>query len=427
MVSSEWAQRRAASRSDFVDPARIRREPLDFLLPLVTGILGGRPSELNIAPVCTTKQTCFMIQGQKESALCFDVTQSLLLKNLFAIVLEGRDYFPFAECLVEGIAVSGCVRDFPYAKIVQMLSVGTGDHYVHGPERRQRFQEDLLSFRGHIDYPVLHLVDVYLIAHELAHFELDRSNVEPGLHEMADMAFEFALREVCYEDQPNFERIANYNSTPVLTKEALAVIKRDLRNRRSHYLADRDRLTLEIACDSFALSSFVWIARAISKRSSSTDHCAFVTWFYLIMCISDLHQAMLRRGSLSETLGVLSEKPADVADVHFRKVAILATAARLMHELFPGAEGRTSFAVDVAVQDLASVIEPVRNAFEGLYTMPVTVAIRDTLLEAEKTRMKFGPEVLERATRPDDLATVFDFERLFGKKFAEAFVAPSAI
>jgi hypothetical protein len=147
------------------------------------------------------------------------------------------------------------------------------------------------------------------------------SETRDRLLSSAARSFDRALRQVCYETQPNFEEIATFYGSVQLNEEALDGIRRDLVNRRHHYLAARQQLTSEVACDASAFSSVAHLAMAQESQPSEDFYYYVMFWCYLIFCMSDLHQAMNARGLLSEESGVENEKPAGIADANFRKVA----------------------------------------------------------------------------------------------------------
>jgi hypothetical protein len=112
------------------------------------------------------------------------------------------------------------------------------------------------------------LLDSYIIAHELSRELLAGSETRDRLLSSAAWSFDRALGQVCYETQPNSEEIATFYGSVQLTREALDAIRRDLVSRRRHYLAARQQLTSEIACDAFALSSVVRLAMAQESQPS---------------------------------------------------------------------------------------------------------------------------------------------------------------
>jgi hypothetical protein len=117
---------------------------------------------------------------------------------------------------------------------------------------------------------------------------------------------------------------------------------------------------------------------------------------------------MNARGLLSEESGIENEKPAGIADTNFRKVALLFSAAQLALALFGSAEGQEE---ENREQSLIQRIWPFKKAFDGLYVMPVTCAIRDCFLECERP----GKPARSRSGAMEfhDYVHIVDFDKLF--------------
>jgi hypothetical protein len=105
--------------------------------------------------------------------------------------------------------------------------------------------------------------------------------------------------------------------------------------------------------------------------------------FFLIVALSDLHQAMIHRAKLSVATGITSEKPGYIADMHFRKMALLFSIADQAMVWNPRSRWSDQMFADLLVH-VINVIGAQKQALDALVVIPVTRVIRGQILAFEQ-------------------------------------------
>jgi hypothetical protein len=425
--STDWSRRRARIQSQLVDHSRLKEEFRSRLIPLCEELIGSFNNELSgasnrtfsIELVATLRQSSFLLSNSSESAVLFDVTQSLILKSLFSALSKEKDYHTVAESLKECCALMVAMWNPNYARVIQENRIlREKKHLLHSPDDYRECSDALSSFRSTwASDEFFWFIDVYILAHEIFHYMtiVGYPNAQKLLSE-ASATFDDTLKEVCYEDRPDFVEHASFYGIYTFDEEAAEALRRDLVNRRRHYENTRAELVEEIAGDAFACWVLMWARQSItgdqtnSGLSFVTQCCDQVFW------MSDLHQAMIRRALLSESAGIGSELPGDIADSHFRRTAIMFSAARLKYE-----NSRHYVLPSVAIKELAMenfmLVQQVRLGLQVLYQAPVARAISDFLAQCETNR----PSKTTMARQPVH-AERFSLDKLFDSEICKSAV-----
>jgi len=391
-ASTEWSRRRAATNSDLCDPSEIWPGVGDALRTLLIRSLEGRkPAPLSLEPIASKRQSACLLERPDEAVLLFDLSQSLVLHRLFDLVRTDQPYDEMARVL--GACAGLAVADESPALCDALLSltVPQEPEYLHRPEDVARHYQLLCSLLPKFNYRWLRsLVHSFLIAHEVAHFRhKDPAGLPEGSKASAEIAFKFALSQVCYEDRPNFEDLVSHHGALPTGQDDVERIRRDLVNRRRHYEENRDHLIEEIFCDSFALLTVTnlhmsaWRPQEAEGHKLLESYLAFAQAFFLIAILADLHQAMIQRAKLSLSGGVESEKPGDIADMHLRKMALMCAVADQGMSSFPESEW-TQEKGEAMLQDVTALLGAQKQALDALVVMPVTRVIRARIIAFEK-------------------------------------------
>ncbi len=312
--------------------------------------------------------------------LLFDLAESLILKELLHLVELDRPYDDIAS-VVAGCAGLYVADDSPELclALLNMPPPRHESHYVHDLPTTMAFYAELTATLPELLLSWQDaLVDGYILSHEASHLFLKRPTaVFSRLERRAAEAFDFALEQVCYEQQPNFKEIAqNYGQVP-LPDDELEHIRRDLINRRQFYMSERARLTEEIACDAHGLLttgiglSSVWKTGAVQVEELVEGYTRFAYTYFLLFVVADLHQAMVERARHSITSGVLSEKPGAFAEKHLRKIALLfAMADQALMYLPEPARNQAEF--QKLIVWFVEKVGAWKRCIDALVVMPVT-------------------------------------------------------
>ena len=379
--STPWSRKRTDAYCEVFERAKIRTEPLEFLKALLTSQLGGKHKGLSIELVAVRRQTAFILSTTAESVICVDLMQSLILKTLFLDMARGTDYMTIAGRLKECGALALSSNSLGYALAYRAQTIAPGDHYRHDCGYLKASVPVIVCNRHDVgtDY-FRDLIDTYLLSHELFHYleSIGHSHV-PHFAAAGSKAFDYAVAQVCYENHPEFERLATYDGALALTPKALEEIRQDLRNRRRRYLEHRTTFCEEMACDAFAIEMFWFVARAM-RMPEIMAFDRIPIWYSWLFHMANLHQAMNKRPIHSLKSSITAERPADYADSNLRRVAVTYLLGAHVAQ-----QGTASTNLMECVNHIAGYIEPLRLAFEAHFVVPVTVAIRDCLLELERS------------------------------------------
>ena len=209
----------------------------------------------------------------------------------------------------------------------------------------------------------------------------------------ANQAFSFAMEQVCYERHPDFEAIASHGGVITFEAGGLDRIRRDLANRRLRYEASKVTIVEEIVCDAYALVLLanshapVWHLASDDVAAVLDGFLRIARSYFLIMALADLHHAMIKRVRLSIVSGVEAEKPADFADMHFRKIAMIYSMTEFAMTCLPESM-RQPDAFQGLLPWFVEQIGIQKYSIDALVVMPVTRVIFDALRELEGVTMK---------------------------------------
>ncbi len=397
--STGWSQRTAARYSDLCAPEQIRPEPRNALLSLLSRTLAGpKPDRLRAELIATKQQSASVVTKRDEGVILFDVTQSMVLKRLFQLVASDQPYDAAAKVL--GAAAGLAVADQHPALCSALLSLRVPEQseYVHDEAAlRQHYEVLKLVLETLLTDWQSSIIDGFIFAHEISHFMFHEPDklmlrVQAG----ARSAFEFALNEVCYERRPDFETIAQHYGAIHIEPAELQRIWVDLANRRMHYEENREHLIEEITCDAYALTLLMssharaWRPLEGGSNEKLSGFSRFAQTFFLVACLSDLHQAMIKRALLSATTGIESEKPGHIADMHFRKTALFYTIAERAMTCVPAADRNDQTFPEMLYQ-VKQVIGLQKQALDALVVIPITRVIKAALVAFEQDRAQQQP------------------------------------
>ncbi len=346
----------------------------------------------HIQLISSFRQSSFISHRRDESAIFFDINQAaIIIKLVEQIASEELSYIDVAT------TIKNCCSLYIYNKATQFSTLIKNTTLFH---QDKYFQIDYFSLeRNYSNFRnikrqlrqenVSFMVMQIILAHECYHYITFR-NLEPSSKEPAKKLFEFALEQVCYENQPNFEDIAKYNGNlPSLSKETLLTIKTDLKNRRSYYECNKTHLIEEIDCDVFALTSILDMKLNDPTKSYSFQEILnFGINYYLVYCILDFHIAMNRRALMSVEGSVKGIKPANIADMNLRKAAIIRCTFNFIFYHFFGDDSSTDKKYDQDYSDYTKKIFDVKLGIDFLYIMPITNLTTEYLEMIEQT-LKF--------------------------------------
>ncbi|HYI49764.1 MAG TPA: hypothetical protein VEX35_15005 [Allosphingosinicella sp.] len=341
--------------------------------------------------ITSKRQSAYLIDRGDQAVILYDLSQSMALKRLLDFVEADRPYDEIAKLYAACAGLS--VADESPALCAALLSmpVPQEGEYLHNlGDLLAHYQAFKATLPGLMFEWKSSLVDGYLLAHEMAHFLWKHPDeLMTRLKSGAESAFEYALGQVCYENQPNFADIAQHWGELPKGPEELEKLRRDLVNRRRSHEAKRNHLIEEIACDAYALLMVsvihmsVWQPKTDDYEAVLEGYLRFAQTFFLIVALSDLHQAMIRRAKHSVASGIETEKPADIADMHFRKMALIYSMTGNAMTCLPE-RLRQVEAFPTVLQGVQSVIVGLKDSFGALIAIPVTRLIRAQLLAFER-------------------------------------------
>lgn len=341
----------------------------------------------SIEYISTCNQSSFVTTCENESVIFFDVAQSLLIKNAFNKIGESDDFRLLADTLKRAGCLFSLHRDYNFSSLAfRHPIIEYENYYLVDEEKLNEYRYDLSAFKNILADPEFpHLIDYFIIGHELFHLLKRNGHLTNVDHSYSAGLFDFALTQCCYEDQPNFKEIATYYGELSLDNDALESIRRDLQTRRKHYLANQSFLEEEIQCDFF---SFQCLLNSYFDRDlkSIDNHINFAATFFFIFSVFDLHFAMNRRFLHSESTGIDELKPGGIADMNFRKVALLEGMIIYVLKRCDFYEQKGEGLFFEAIYKYRQVLFEFKKAIDGLYLMPVTRAIR-AILENTETLM----------------------------------------
>jgi hypothetical protein len=388
-----WSQRAARRRSDLCDIALIRDEPTAVMRQLLQRLLEGpKPDGLALELIASKRQSACLVEGASEAVILFDLAQSMVLKELFRLVRIDRPYDDIAY-LVAGCAGLSVADESPKlcAALLSMPERSEEPQYIYD---MSTMLEYYAQFRGILPQLLFQwqapLIDGYILAHEVSHFLLNRPDfIMARMKHEARNAFNFALQQVCYEREPNFDEIAQRGGLLRIDPAQLERLRLDLSNRREYYEAHANEIIEEIACDAHGLLTTastlhsVWAGGATHPDDIIAAYLQFARTYFLLFALGDFHQAMIQRAKLSVRAGVLTEKPGDIATMHLRKIALIHGMADQVGTFLPEAM-RTQAHFERFLQAFAEAIGAFKQMIDALIVSPATLVVRDVILRCER-------------------------------------------
>jgi hypothetical protein len=412
-----WASKRAAEHAKIFETGSINIDAFSHVKPYFDMLRGN--AEIDLHLVSTARQSSFMLERGQQNAVYLDLSQSFILKNLFNQIRRGNSYIELCESIKSAAALYISVEDDVYAAILSGLpsvSAYSEGYYLVTKETVEGFKESFQPVYALMAGPVFpQMIDWYLLGHEMSHYYLHTNPVGfSGTSSDAESLYEMALASCCYENQDNFDDIANYYGLLNLSEEALATIRGDLANRRVYYAKNKANLVEEIACDFWA---FVRIAEFFFHYypDNVQSFRNFSTIFLLLFSIFDLHFAMIRRSALSLKTGIKSLLPADIADIHLRKMAII--YGMYNYYLSRCRDNGKFLPNELTFEDYNNSISGLKTAIDSLYIAPSTKLFSDLFSRAEDCNRIFQ-KVLGTA-RPG--AFIPDHHKLFDTELHKAY------
>ncbi len=99
---------------------------------------------------------------------------------------------------------------------------------------------------------------------------------------------------------------------------------------------------------------------------------------------------MIKRAHLSVSTGIQSEKPGHIADMHFRKIALLYTIAERAMTCVPDTDRNDQTFTEILYQ-VKQVLGLQKQAMDALVVIPITRVIKAELIAFERTTAQSQP------------------------------------
>ncbi|NHE55786.1 hypothetical protein [Cyclobacterium plantarum] len=420
-IQFEWATQKVEFYSELFDTKTVNKGYFHHIYGFAKSVLGEKiiPIEL----VATFRQSSFIYHRKNQSAIFFDLGQSFLLKSIFKTIASGAGFSALVEIFKQSACLYIVTQDYNFASLLSK-------HPLVPFQKYYSCKEDDLAFYGNImsrykevlqSTEFYKIVDNFIIGHEIFHYLSHRKHSVEWFKRSSDEYFEDALNQCCYEQRGDFAEIASYYGRIKLSKESLEKIRSDLASRRIDYIARKEDLTKEIECDLFA---FTYMTRFICKdQEKSIDSVLFFCkLFYILFCIFDLHFAINRRFLLSIRSSISCTKPPDIADINFRKVALVEIIWNHIYNNVLLRNGVNNKEINSLYVKFREDIFNFKAAIDNLYLIPITNAFYDMLENGERIKdsipkkqvhnfhiKNFAERIIER----DDVFNLQDHENAF--------------
>lgn len=433
MKSSNQSRASAELYSELFPAPVLAATPLKHLNNCYDVLL-GKETDLYVELVASARQESSIELSSDGGLIMLDLAQSMTLKTLLRMVADGVKYHVMANTIKGCVALFISQKSVSYARAIHEQAIGFDrSDLLHGRFARWRFGRFLRrEYHDIFVHPEFErLVDTYLLSHEIGHFKLSQGLLTDELPERIADIYEYALKVVCYERDPEpiFRAKATYNGTIPMDEAGLEKIRRDLETRRSHYEANRGQVLEEVACDVVAYRRFLEIVLSEIRVENETPYQRVFQHFYIMLCMIDLHKAMNERVELSFGSSVENpERPGHIADINFRKNALVYAAAAMVVDDFHKENGRTDGEPPRILGDFQVMISTVKVSFDGYYHMPVTRAIIRVLKMVESATADWKKDRRREAYVRGSRLSFFDpgvlgdsslFERTLGKAAAK--------
>lgn len=326
MLSSfGWALTKAEQNAILLPDLKSTQEFENFLRHFCEVLVPTSVNDFSLEFVKTARQSSFISHRGQETAIFFDICQSLILKTMLSQVLSGESYVKMTYLLRECAALYVSPYENNFALLIQRA------RFSMEPEvffKESSGMSGTLSSYGEAlkDRATFRIIDLMILAHEVFHLlEARKGRIHKEIPVVAEACYDFALTQCCYEREPNFEQIATYNGRVELSNQQLASIKGDLINRRSHYGEQKEKILEEVRCDLFSFSAVIEFFTANSRLDFNKQWLRVLCCqlYFIVFCLVDIHFAVTRRAFLSFKFNVFHQRPGSVADIHFRKMAVI--------------------------------------------------------------------------------------------------------
>ncbi|NTS42887.1 hypothetical protein HRG84_18510 [Flavisolibacter sp. BT320] len=374
-----WSGQKAAILSNLFASENINKAYFTHVHSFSEIVLGDR--NLPIELIASYRQSSFVLHRRTESVIFFDVSQSFLLKNIFRTISNGSGYSSLTEILKQ----SGCLyvieENYHFASFVfRHPIVPFTQYYLVQEKDLANYGNYMESFSEHLKTSFFqNLVDYFIVGHEIFHYLKHQKHVDRGVSEASSKIFDLALQQCCYENQENFEEIATYYGKVSLSREGLDKIRQDLRNNRTYFNTERERLVDEIECDWF---SFELIANFVFKQNENIKSATeFSKLFFLIFSFFELQATIAQR--FRRTLKSEGFRTEGLAESNFRKVALIMVMRQYIVDRYLP-KGSTQQEIDFLHHQLDHEIFDLKLAIDNLYLMPTTNAVIDILDNSAK-------------------------------------------
>ncbi len=407
----EWTVEKAKYYSEVFEFGRINSKYFSHLTDILEIYFDSQ--ELPVELVSTFRQSSFITHRKDQSAIFFDFGQSFILKNIFKQISDGKGFSRITEILKQSGCLSILNQDYRYAKLIFICpQIPFVNYYLANNNDLKIYSESLQSISKILSTPYFtEMIDHYIIGHELFHYLKKRNLTEGDWEQESKGYFDFSLAQCCYENHPDFKKIATYYGKVMIDNDGLNKIRRDLEIRRDYYNLNKDFLIEEITCDMF---SFKMIAELLNYKYSLNNFQLknLCYLFYMIFSIFDLYYAINKRFSLSSKSSIHDVKSAESANINFRKVALVEIMCNyLIDKFFPensNSKKRNSF-----YSDFHNDMFKFKLMVDNLYIMPTTNAIKDILNNCEKLKKSLPEEIVSKYEITSLINRIIDRDELF--------------
>lgn len=392
-IHYQWSSEKAEKLCEVINISNLNEKIFSHVFKFANDLL-----EDNIIPIefiSSFRQSSFITHRKDESAIFFDIGQSFILKNI-CFAISNRNGFPvIANILKQSGSLTLAYDNLTYAFFTNELPIDFSKQFYNVDQFSLKSYSNYLSNKSFLNPNHDTLIDKYIVGHELFHYLKHRKLLNVDDWKISNSYYDLALIHCCYHEQPNFQEIASLYGRIQLSEKKLKEMYVDLTERKKYYLRYRNEITEELTCDIFSFQQLMFenFRNEEMTESSLKDFCFF---FYFLFCIFDLHLAMTNRFRHSLNSGIKSLKPSNIADMNFRKVAVLQTIYDCIIHYYYRSKSKQEI-VNFYSSFQKEIFE-FKCAIDSLFVVPTTLSLEDVLLRCEFAK--------------DEINNVFDLEMI---------------
>lgn len=385
-MTSKWLKSAIEARSDLVGTSMIGDGYFSQAIECLNSLMSQIDKTYQIFVVASKSQNSSIMEIDDEKVITLDVTQSLVLKELVRRMHTTPGPLYVVDLLQVCCAIDISEGDENHSLLLlePTLDDSSPIWHVDLPERLNTM--NLLS-----DYePVIsqgfpyETVDIFIALHEFHHLlHNEQQDMTEWARQISKESFEYAKHKILGHKRDDFKSWVI--DLVDMSDDGLEEIKKDLEAREESYALRANEIIEELASDVFAIGLLAQSAVPNTpERLYQLSHIIF-----LIFSAYDLHQSMIKRARHSIKEGIANFKPAHVADLHLRKIAMVYALARL-HYLQVSDK---HFDSNVSKEELSEYLSHYEDALYTYntilinnYVIPVTKGMRQIFEGAESSK-----------------------------------------